>query len=185
MVLRRTNMVRALAIKDFPDYYICDNGDVYSRKRGRFQKLVPIKNPKNGYMAINVCAKGQRRFLTIHRLVAQAFIPNPDNKCDVNHKNGNKSDNCVENLEWNTRSENMKHSFNVLKQKPTWLGKFGDKHPNSKIIQQIKDGKVIGEFYGSGEASRKTGINKNQILRCCEKRKWVKTAGGYKWKYKD
>lgn len=134
---------------------------------------------KTGYLKVNLLNKTK----SVHRLVAEAFIPNPEYKKDVNHKNGKKTDNCVENLEWATRSENIQHSFKVLHRKAGGLGMFGKNNKISKIVQQIKDGKIIAEFYGCNEAQRKTGIKARSISAvCCGHRK---RTGGYFWKYKD
>lgn len=168
-------------IKDFPDYCICNDGTVYSIKKGKLHKMVGSITP-NGYKHIILCKDGQMFYRSVHRLVAQAFIPNPENKPYVNHINGVKDDNRVENLEWVTDSENKYHSYRVLKNKGPWAGKFGKDSQRAKIILQIKDGKIIAEFYGSYDAYRKTGISASYICDCCNGKH--KTARGYQWKYK-
>ena len=130
-----------------------------------------------------MCIRTDKKQQRIHRLVAEVFIPNPENKPQVNHINGIKTDNRVENLEWVTNSENQKHRHQILLQKSSNYGNCGKDNPKSKMVQQIKDGKIIAEFYGCEEAQRKTGINAGNINSCCYGRR--KIAGGYEWKHKD
>lgn len=89
---------------------------------------------RNGYLQIILSANGKKTSYSIHRLVAELFIPNPDNKPCVNHKNGIRNDNSVENLEWCSYSENMKHCYNVLGRKKVFAGKPGKRkqHSNQK-----------------------------------------------------
>ena len=178
--------MKSKRIKDFEKYYITQSGDVYSRnykQTGRIVKLVPVKT-SNSYLQVMLYNNKKGKFVYVHRLVAEAFIPNPENKPQINHKNGIKTDNRVENLEWVSCKENIRHAFDVLKHKVigSMLGRFGKNHNRSKVVIQLKGGKVINKFYGTAEASRKTGVRKNSISACC--RGEYKTAGGFIWKYK-
>ena len=165
-------------IKGFPNYFVSNSGEVYSKTICSRNKLGNLKKLKQcidttGYPFVNL-HKNKKLFKRhVHRLIAEAFIPNPKNKSDVNR---------ISNLEWNTRSENIKHSYRILGRKPAMLGITGDKNICSKVVLQIKDGKVIAEFYGIQEAKRQTGINSGCISCCCMGK--IKSAGGYQWKYK-
>lgn len=179
-------MSKALAIKGYPWYYVTDEGMVYSRNPNhsmgtRVKKLKLLDN--KGYLRCDLIrTDGTIQHKAVHRLVAEAFIPNPEGKQQVNHKNGNKTDNRVSNLEWATQSENQLHRYRVLKQSgvKSFLGRIGKLNPNSKPVLQIKDGVVVNKFYGRREASRETGVSPSAIANCLCGRS--KSAGGYFWK---
>jgi hypothetical protein len=103
-------------IQGFENYEVDELGQVWSlpKKTRKGTRLIKaLRHPKTGYMYLDLCKDGNVKKFTVHRLVALAYLPNPENKPQVNHINGDKTDNRLENLEWCTRSENQKHSIDI------------------------------------------------------------------------
>ena len=137
---------------------------------------------RDGYIRVGLRKLTKQKQRMIHRLVAIAFIPNPENKPQVNHKNGIKTDNGIKNLEWCTAKENSQHSYDTGLSKAPWIGRLGKDNKDSKPISQFdKCGIFIRSFDGIAEASRITGIYKSGISDAC--RNVVKSAGGFKWEF--
>lgn len=130
--------------------------------------------PQINLFDLNHCVKTRK----IHRLVAEAFIPNPENKPTINHINGIRTDNRLENIEWNTVQENSLHSFRVLKRKINnpWLGKTGFQNPKSKAVVCIDTNEIFGS---AAEAERKLKLR--HISCVCTGRR--NHTGGLKFKY--
>jgi hypothetical protein len=148
-------------IKDYENYEINELGQVR-----RDNKILKEFSHTNNYLFVTLCKKGKARSFRIHRLLAEAFIPNPENKAFVNHKDGNRRNNTLSNLEWVTSSENNLHAYHVTKtRKPprSMLGRFAEKH-NRSVPFSIKypDGRIVR--YGSGlEFTRLTGLDHSTI----------------------
>lgn len=127
-------------------YEVFTNGDVKSHNRIKGKLLRPGTN-KAGYKYVILTNHGQKKFYLVHRLVAETFIPNPENKPQVNHKDGVNSNNDVSNLEWATGKENIDHRFNVLGQSGTNRNIQSNKHTRAISLEVYKDG-VLLQTYG-------------------------------------
>lgn len=129
-------------IQGFPNYGINENGFI---KNFKTDKILKPMNHSAGYLAICLYEnKKPKRFL-IHRLVANAFLPNPENKKEVNHINGNKKDNRLENLEWCTSSENRLHSYKHGLQ-PINKGMLGRKLSEETILKMKSVKRVVKDY---------------------------------------
>ena len=170
-----------LPIKNYEGLYeVSALGNVRNARTKHILKQFP--NNK-GYLRLHLCKNGKAKWHRVHRLVAQRFIPNPLNKPEVNHKDGNKLNNCIWNLEWSTPSENNQHAYdNGLRENARKAASENAKKYFSKpVIQYTLDGKFIAEYPSAHEASRQTGINRGNISACCRGER--KSAGGFEWKY--
>ncbi len=154
-------------------FVVTNDGKVLDSKGN---EVVYYLNEK-GYRRVCLMWDEKRRWLKVSRLVAIFFLPNPENKPTVNHKDGNRQNDNITNLEWNTWSENHKHSFKELGRKPSG-GLSKDKE---KCINQLsKQNTIINTFCSINEASRKTNISLSNISLAVNGKR--KTAGGYIWK---
>lgn len=154
-------------------YSVTEDGRVYSHLTNKFLKT-PIG--KRGYPNLNMIdEEGNCKLRCVHRIVAETFIPNPNNYPEVNHIDGVKTNNTVENLEWCTSRENSLHA------RRTGLhNSDGD-----RMVLQIKNGIVVNCYKSVSEAIRQTGITNigNVCRRYVHNGKHCKTAGGYVWRY--
>ena len=148
-------------------YSISNMGKVRNDLSGRILSL----NTYQGYKTIGLTINKKRKNCRVHRLVAQAFIPNPENKEYVNHRNGIRDDNRVENLEWVTQSENVKHAVDT-----------GLRKTRSKPVRQYNlQGKWMMDFESAAEAGRQTDTQPSKITECCYCNR--KSANQYQWRF--
>ena len=147
------------------------NGKGYFKTSERILK--PGKD-KGGYLQVCLCKDGKDKWCAVHRLVATAFLPNLDNLPQVNHIDENKENNCVQNLEWCSRSYNVNYGV-------------GNKKRAEKLSKPIfgidRITGLIVEFPSTMEAERTLGISKGNICECCKGKR--KSAGNFYWYYAD
>ena len=125
---------------------------------------------KRGYLQVCLTKHNKQHSFRVHRLVAECFIDNPENLPQVNHKDENKQNNNVDNLEWCTNDYNTHYGTGILRR-------------SKAVIQKTKDGSIIKRFESVSEAFRNTNISRRSITRCCNKQKHYLTAGGFIWEY--
>ena len=146
------------------DYTISNTGRIKSHKANKETELIPYTNKSsNGYLVIGLSDGKKRTRHTIHRLVASHFIPNPDNKPQVNHKDGNKRNNRVDNLEWVTQSENIKHSYYVGLRTSDFAKEYNEQRKTAIIAVNLNTGEKQ-QFESINDAARKLGCNKGGIV---------------------
>lgn len=171
-------------------YQISNLGRLKSFKEIKSGRILSNINRQGGYLSVVLQYKGFIRYTRIHRLVAETFISNPDNKPEVNHIDGNKQNNCVDNLEWVTRKENAaharKHNPNILR----GMNRYNQFIRPKNIRQYSLDEKFIAMFPNSTEAAKFTGVCGRNILQVANATEYKPgrvrhQAGGYVWKFAD
>lgn len=154
-------------IKGFENYQITDDGRVWSKKNNKWLK--PKNN--NGYFIVRLYSHNHSKFVLIHRLVAEHFIPNPDNKPCIDHINTIRTDNRVENLRWCTQKENVNNPISKERRRLTKC---------KNVYQYTIDDKLIKIWESTKECSR-NGFNQGHIAECCRGER--QKHKGYKWSY--
>lgn len=166
------NCVVDLLINNFPNYTISNNGTVTNISTGN---VLRHQITDRGYLAVDLFKDGKKYRKKVHILVAQHFISNPDNLPEVNHKDGNKLNPDYMNLEWSTKSDNIKHAYD------TGL-RFATPTNERPVIQITPSGKLI-PYKSATDASRQTGIIRRNICKVCNGDR--NKAGNCGWRYAD
>ena len=154
-------------------YKIDENGNVFSVRNNKFLKRMTFPS---GYEYVHLCnGKGKTKLFRVHRLVAETFIPNPDNSPEVNHKDGNKQNNSVDNLEWCTNLENIQHSV-----KTGLRNAKGENNPSAKLtakdVENIRKEYVPNsKEFGTVALARKYGVSNVMIGKIIRYECWVET----------
>ena len=158
-------------VTEYSNYEVNQFGEIRNKKRK--QILKPLVNP-NGYCYVCFNIFGKRKRFAIHRIVANAFIPNPDELKEVNHKDYNKKNNCVQNLEWVSSSQNKKHAY-LKEENHVSRGK--------KVNQYSLDGEFLQSYNSLQEAAVAVGGNFSAISNCCNGKS--KSSNGFIWKFSE
>lgn len=168
-------------IKECPRYYISEDGKVWDSKRNRF---VPQsqRDKRMGYLCVTLNIDGKIVQRSVHRLVAQAYIPNPNNYPMVNHKDENPQNNHKDNLEWCDAKYNNNYGNRILKMS---IKQRNRSDCSRAVLQFGKDGNFIARYPSTAEVERQLKIRNSQISGVCNHRPSYHTAGGYIWKYED
>lgn len=153
-------------IVDFPNYKVDSEGRVYNNQGNELRQT---KN-RSGYLVVKLCRDGFEKQCSVHRLVASAFYDNPDQSLEVNHIDGNKENNHIGNLEWVTRSENLKHAYNHGLRKSHLT--IDDRRKGASIIKEISSRPVrvieTGRIYPSlRDCAKSMNCDVSAISKCC------------------
>ena len=156
-------------IINFENYQISDDGRVWSKKSNKWLKPIDV----NGYKKVSLYKNGKEYQRLVHRLIAETFIPNPNNYEEINHINEDKSDNRVENLEWCTSSYNINYGTRIERQVNSI---------SKKVFQYSIDNVLLNTYKSCTEAERENpSFNHRGISYACIGK--LKTYKGFKWSH--
>lgn len=160
-------MERWAPVNGYENYEVSDRGDI----RNKYTNKVLSSKYDRGYERVTLYNKGIRNMKQVHRIVAEAFIDNPENKDEVNHINGDKRDNRIQNLEWCTRSANMKHAYATgLKHHSGGLSK--------RSLRVIETDQI---YYSAYDCARELNLDQGHINQCLTGKR--QTHKGYHFEY--
>jgi hypothetical protein len=169
-------------ITGFPNYMLDRNGNIFSRYKYKtsivcdeWRPVQHVLDKGIGYYIVTLVNENERKNQFIHRLLAQHFLPNPRNKPQVNHIDGNKQNNCLSNLEWVTAKENAQHAARIGLCDARTLAQ------SVAVLQETLEGQLVSRHTSLHEAGRITGIawqNISKVVRGIRPR-----AGGFVWRY--
>lgn len=178
-------MYQEKIIADYPAYKITTDGRVLTCFKPKtsiitneWRELKQVYDKSCGYMIVTLC-KGNnqgRQNKRVHRLMMEAFKPNPNNYPHINHIDGNKLNNSLENLEWCTSKHNNQHAIAIGLRTPKI------QTSNKAVIQMDLDGNDLAEFISLHQVTEVTGIAWQNVYKVCNGKR--KTAGGFRWRYK-
>lgn len=162
-------------------YQVSNLGQVKSLpKNGKKNRILKIERCKNGYLRVQLYKNGIGKHLLVHRLVAEAFLDNPNNLPYVNHIDEDKANNKVENLEYCDHVYNDNYGSRNQRISETQMN---DKNKSKSILQFDKQGNFIAEYPSIKEAQRQLSLDNRNISKCCKGKH--KTCGGFVWRYKN
>lgn len=174
-------------------YMVSSLGRVKSLERtipinGHYQfvreRFLAINMNTGKYSCTNLSLEGKHRTVLVHRIVAKAFIPNPNNFATINHIDGDKQNNRVDNLEWMTQLDNVRHAILTGLKTHGRTGRINEKNPSSKIVYQYDlDGKFIKQFPSLSEVGRELSVTIGAVSMCILNPKRLKQVRGYRWSY--
>lgn len=144
------------------------------------EKIIKPGNNGHGYLQVNLHKNGKQKNFFIHRLVAEAFIPNPDNLPYVNHKDEDKTNNLVSNIEWCTHEYNINYGTRNERASKTMSGVYNTKKSKT-VLQLRKNGSLVRVWPSASEVERQLQFNQGSISKCCLGERH--SAYGYKWCY--
>lgn len=166
-------------------YQVSNLGRVRSVDRyvrtSRGNGLKPVKGKiikqavLSGYVCVRLHKNNKEKTHLVHRLVANAFIPNHNNLPEINHKDENKQNNLISNLEWCDRAYNVHYGTGIKRNKESQSSK--------PVLCYSLDGNLIEQYNSIREASNATGAGRTNISFCCQNKPKYKSAGGFKWRY--
>lgn len=156
-------------VKEYSNYEVNQFGEIRHKTR---KKVLKPRSNNGGYQYVNFKINGKNINFAVHRIVANAFIPNPNGYTEINHKDYDRTNNCVDNLEWVSSSQNKQHAY------------LKDENKNSRgkaVVQRSKDGVYIKTFETISKAAKEMNCSVSAISNCCLGR--TKTSQGFLWSF--